>query len=240
MAFVTGGKHFGQYTYEHWFDHEYEFGDVSKNNIELRLEEENDYKIVENLTREAFWNHHVPGCDEHLLIHNLRKTKEFIKELDFVALYNKQIVGNIVYVKSKIINNDTKNDVLTFGPVSVLPEYQNKGIGSRLINHTINLSREMGFKGIIIYGDPEYYKKFGFVASKQYNITNKENKFPVALLVLELYPNALNGIEGIFDEGKAYEVDKNELEEFDKHFPAKEKGYSKTQDRFNELLDKYV
>ena len=208
--------------------------------IKLRLEEEKDYKIVEELTREAFWNNHVPGCDEHLLIHNLRKSKEFINELDLVAIYDNKIVGNIVYVKSKIINNDLEHIVLTFGPVSVLPEFQNKGIGGKLINHTIKLSKEMSYKGIIIYGDPEYYKRFGFKESIQFKITNKDKKYPVALLVLELYPNALNGIEGIFDEGKVYEVDKNELEEFDKEFPKKEKGHSKTQERFNELLDKYI
>jgi hypothetical protein len=69
----------------------------------------------------------------------------------------------------------------------------------------------MGYKAIIIYGDPEYYKRFGFNESKQYGITKKDKKYPVALLVLELFPNALNGIEGIFEEGKVYEVDKNEL-----------------------------
>jgi len=208
--------------------------------IELRLEEEKDYFIVENITREAFWNHHVPGCDEHLLIRNLRKTNEFIKELDFVAINNNKIIGNIVYVKAKIINNDMEYTVLTFGPISVLPEYQNNGIGSKLINHTVKLSKEMGYKGIIIYGDPEYYKRFGFKESKQYKITNKDKKYPAALLVLELYPNALNGIEGIFDEGKAYEVDSNEMEKFDKKFIKKEKGYSKTQDRFNEISGKYL
>ena len=208
--------------------------------IILRLEEEKDYRIVEELTREAFWNIHFPGCDEHLLIHNLRKTNEFIKKLDFVAIENNKIVGNIVYVKSKIKNNDMEHNVLTFGPISVLPEYQNKGIGGKLINHTIDLSKEMGHKGIIIYGDPEYYKRFGFIASKQYKITNKDKKYPVALLVLELYSNALNGIEGVFDEGKVYEVDKKELDDFDKSFCKKEKGYSKTQDRFNELLNKYI
>jgi len=208
--------------------------------IELRLEEEKDYFIVENITREAFWNHHVPGCDEHLLIRNLRKTNEFIKELDFVAINNNKIIGNIVYVKAKIINNDMEYTVLTFGPISVLPEYQNNGIGSKLINHTVKLSKEMGYKGIIIYGDPEYYKRFEFIESKQYRITNKDKKYPAALLVLELYPNALNGIEGIFDEGKAYEVDSNEMEEFDKKFIKKEKGYSKTQDRFNEISGKYI
>ena len=208
--------------------------------IELRLEEEKDYKIVEELTREAFWNNFVPGCDEHLLIHNLRKSEEFVKELDFVAIYGNKIVGNIVYVKSKIINNGMEYIVLTFGPVSVLPEFQNKGIGGKLINHTIKLAKEIGYKSIIIYGFPEYYKRFGFKESKQYKITNRDKKYPAALLVLELYPNALNGIEGIFDEGKVYEVNKNVLEDFDKGFPEKEKGYSKTQDRFNELSGKYI
>ncbi|MCL2196855.1 MAG: N-acetyltransferase [Treponema sp.] len=208
--------------------------------IELRLEEENDYFIVENITREAFWNHYVPGCDEHLLIHNLRRTYEFIKELDFVAVNNNKIIGNIVYVKAKVINNDVEYPVLTFGPISVLPEYQNNGIGGKLINHTVKLSKEMGYKGIIIYGDPEYYKRFGFKESKQYKITNKDNKYPAALLVLELYPGALNGIEGVFDEGKAYEIDSGQMEEFDKKFPIKEKGYSKTQDRFNEISKKFI
>ena len=208
--------------------------------FELRLEEEKEYFIVENITREVFWNHYVPGCDEHLLIHNLRKTNEFIKELDFVAINDNKIIGNIVYVKAKVINNDKEFTVLTFGPISVLPEYQNNGIGSKLINHTIKLSKEMGYKGIIIYGDPEYYKRFGFKESKQYKITNKDKKYPAALLVLELYPKALNGVEGIFDEGKAYEVDKNEMEEFDKKFIKKEKGYSKTQDKFNEISGKYI
>jgi len=206
----------------------------------LRLEEEKDFSIVENLTREAFWNVHCPGADEHLLVHNLRKTGVFIKDLDFVAVNNGKITGNIMYAESTIKNNDSEYTVLTFGPVSVLPEYQNKGIGGKLINHTIKISKEMGYKAIIIYGDPEYYKRFGFKESKEYNITNRDKKFPAALLVLELYPNALNEIEGVFDEGKAYEIDKNEAEEFDKKFTTKEKGYSKSQERFKELSSKFL
>jgi len=208
--------------------------------IELRPEEEKDYKTVENITREAFWNNYVPGCDEHFLVHNLRKTDVFIKELDFVALCNNEIVGNIMYAKSTVKNNDLEYAILTFGPLSVLPEYQDKGIGGKLINHTIELSKKLGYKGIIIYGDPEYYKRFGFKESKEYKITNKDKKFPAALLVLELYPNALNGIEGIFDEGKAYEIDKNEADEFDKNFIAKEKRYLKSQERFKELSNMYL
>jgi len=208
--------------------------------IVIRLEEERDFAIVENLTREAFWNVYGPGADEHLLVHNLRKSDVFIKELDFVAINDNKIIGNIMFAEATVKNNVSEYTVLTFGPVSVLPEYQNKGVGGKLISHTIKLSKEMGYKGIIIYGDPEYYKRFGFKESKEYKITNKDKKYPAALLVLELYPNALNGIEGIFDEGKVYEIDKNESEEFDKKFIAKEKGYSKSQERFMELSGKYL
>jgi predicted N-acetyltransferase YhbS len=240
---VFGGKKFGQYTYEHWFDDEYEENNFREHNdIEaaLRLEEEKDYRIVENLTREAFWNVHFPGCNEHLVIHNLRRAKEFIKELDFVAIHNNEIVGNIVYVEAKVRNNDTERAVLTFGPLSVLPECQNKGIGGKLINHTIKLSKEMGYKAIIIYGDPEYYKRFGFKESKEYGITNKEKKYPAALLALELYSDALNGTSGIFEEGKMYEIDERELEEFEKGFGKKEKAAAKSQERFLEIANKYL
>ena len=149
--------------------------------ITLRLEEEKDCGFVEELTREAFWNVHCPGCNEHLLVHKLRNTKEFIKELDFVAVYNNSIVGNIMYAKTKIINSDKEFDILTFGPVSVLPEYQSKGIGRKLVNHTKLLAKELGYRAVIIYGDLEYYKKFGFKASKEYNITDGAKKFPATL-----------------------------------------------------------
>ena len=209
--------------------------------IILRLEKEKDYRRVEEVTREAFWNVHVPGCDEHLLINHLRNEKEFVKALDFVAVHNDEIVGNIVYVETKIMdNNNTEHQIVTFGPVSVLPEYQNKGIGSKLINHTAALAKEMGYKAILIYGDPEYYKRFGFKESKAYEITNADKKYPAALLALELYPNALTGMKGIFDEGKIYEVNEKELNEFEKMFIEKEKKSTKSQERFLEMVNKFI
>ena len=209
-------------------------------NIKLRLEEKNDYRAVEELTREAFWNWFIPGCDEHLLVHNLRKSKEFIRDLSYVAVLDEKIVGNIVYVESKIIGSDKTHTVLTFGPISVLPEYQNKGIGSKLIEYTTQLSKKMGYKAIIIYGYPEYYERFGFEVSKKYKITNKEHKYPSALLIYELFPNALFGINGIFDEGDVYKIDAEELEEFDKKFSKKEKLITESQERFRLKQEEYL
>jgi predicted N-acetyltransferase YhbS len=224
---VIGGKHFGQYTYEHWFDDEY--GNKKIMDILLRLEEEKDYSAVETLTREAFWNVYKPGCDEHLLIHNLRIAKEFIRELDYVAIFNDEIVGNIVYAKAKIIDSNKEYNVLTFGPVSVLPVYQKKGIGKKLIEHTITKSGELGFGALIIYGNPKYYERFGFRNSKEFKITDMKGNYNEALLALELYPKALENINGKFYEGEAYKVDKNELEIFEKNFPYKEKLVLSTQ-----------
>lgn len=98
----------------------------------------------------------------------------------------------------------------------------------------------MGYKAIIIYGDPEYYKKFGFKESKKYNITNKNKKYPAALLVLELDANALNGIQGIFNEGKMYEINEKELEEFEKEFNKKERLVTKSQERFMEIANTFL
>jgi predicted N-acetyltransferase YhbS len=208
--------------------------------ITLRPENEADYGIVEELTREAFWNVYFPGCDEHLLIHKLRNAKEFVKELDFVAVHDNEIAGNIVYMETKILDSAAQYTVLTFGPVSVLPKVQNQGIGSKLIAHTKKLATAMGYKAIIIYGDPDYYSRFGFKVSKEYNITNGEGKFPAALLVLELMPKALDGIKGKFNEGEMYQIDETELNEFEKGFVKKEKAITKTQERFNDLSKRYV
>lgn len=209
--------------------------------IKLRLEEEKDYKRVEEVTREAFWNVYSPGCTEHLIIHNLRERKQFIKALDFVATLDDEIVGNIVYAETKITDSNAhEHKVLTFGPVSILPEYQGKGIGSKLITHTIEVAKEMGYKAILIYGDPEYYQRFGFRVSKEYKITNGNKKYPAALQVLELYPDALKGIEGIYNEGSIYDADTDELNEFEKGFPEKEKAFTKTQERFLEMVNKFL
>ena len=85
--------------------------------LEIRREAEEDFRAVEEVTREAFWNLHVPGCDEHYLVHSLREHKDFLPELDFVAVHGAEIVGSILYSRSRVEDVMT----ITFGPVSVLP-----------------------------------------------------------------------------------------------------------------------
>ena len=206
--------------------------------IILRPEQPSDYRATENLTREAFWNHYSPGCDEHYLLHIMRDCPAFVKELDFVSELNDEIIGNVVYVKSIIKAFDGRlHEVLGLGPISVLPKYQCKGIGRRLIEHTKTLARDMGYPAIFLYGDPVYYVRFGFVAAETLDIRTHDNMYHNALQVCELYDNALSGITGCYNEDSIYKVNAEKAAEFDKTFPPKEKvSGTKTQQRFNELV----
>jgi predicted N-acetyltransferase YhbS len=199
-------------------------------NIKIRLENEKDYKEVENMTREAFWDLFQPGCDEHLLAHKLRMADVFIPGLDFVAELEDRIIGNIIYSRAKVIDEKgAEHEVLTFGPLTVLPPYQRLGVGSALVNHTIKLAGEMGFKAIIIFGHPEFYPRFGFVNAERYHITTPDGTNFEPFMALELYEGALRGIEGRFVEDPVFKTDPDELEAFDKGFPYKEKHVTDTQ-----------
>jgi putative acetyltransferase len=209
--------------------------------IIIRNEKEDDYPIVEELTREAFWNLYFPGCNEHYLVHQMRHHPDFIKELDFVAEYNGKVVGNIMYTKAQLIDEQgLKIDIISFGPLSVLPEFQRKGIGSSLINHTKKIAINTGIKVIVILGDPHNYCKHGFKSSKDYYISDIDGNYPYGLLVLELEEGVLSGHKWKYKYSNVYEVNENDAEEYDKKFPKKEKGYKYSQEVFSIAYRAYI
>jgi predicted N-acetyltransferase YhbS len=155
--------------------------------INIRHVESKDYRNIEEMTREAFWNLYKPGCDEHYTTHMIRNHYDYIDDLDYVAEINKKIVGNIVYTKSRLYDeNNNSLDTVTFGPLCVHPKYQRIGIGTKLINYTKELVIEKGYPAIIIYGDPHNYCKQGFKNGKDYNISTIDGRYPLGLLALEL------------------------------------------------------
>ncbi len=204
--------------------------------INIRNEEQRDHRIVEELTREAFWNHYAPGCCEHLLLHQLRECPDFIPELDFVAVRGAQIVGNIVYTRSKVVSrNGTELPTITFGPVAVIPECQKRGYGAALVEHSMGIARKMKFGAILIYGDPAYYGRFGFTGSSRFGICRVDGKFPKALLAVELRNGYFDGCNGYFGESPFFQFDETELAEFDGGFPPKEKFVTERQ-KCHEIL----
>jgi predicted N-acetyltransferase YhbS len=197
--------------------------------ISIRLEEENDYRNVEYLTREAFWNLYKPGCDEHLIVHKIRKVPAFVKELSFVACDGDKIVANIIYSKAKVINNNNKFEVLCMGPIGVLPSYQGQGIGSLLMNYSIDKAKQLGYKAIIIFGNQNYYHRFGFINAEKYGIQTSWGENFEEFMALELDDGGLNSISGKFYEDEVFKVEKDELDIFEKEFPYKEKRVTDTQ-----------
>ncbi|MDV0446582.1 hypothetical protein MsAg5_04270 [Methanosarcinaceae archaeon Ag5] len=207
-------------------------------NVTIRLETKVDHRIVEELTREAFWNLYVPGCSEHLILHKLRNSPDFIPELDFVAVCDGKIVGNIVFSKSKVVGNDGREfPTITFGPLSVLPEYQKQGIGAVLVNHSIKEATAMGFSAIFIYGFPGYYQRFGFKSASAYKVSRPDGKFAKAMMALPLQNGALENVSGRLFESPDFEAEPDGVEEFDATFPPKEKKVTESQKQFEVMAD---
>ena len=199
-------------------------------NISIRLEEKQDYKKVEYLTREAFWDLFRPGCCEHLIVHKIRKAPAFVKELSYIACDNDNVIGCIFYSTAKVVNDENKEfEVLCMGPFGVLPPFQKKGIGSLLMSCSIKKAGELGFKAIVIFGNPEYYQRFGFVNAKNYGITTSSGENFDAFMALELFDGALDGITGKYYDSDVFRIDDKELEVFEREFPYKEKHITDTQ-----------
>ena len=210
--------------------------------INIRNEEPKDYRKVEEIAREAFWNLYVSGGDEHYVVHNMRSHTDYIKELAFVIEVDDEIVGAIFYTHSKIVSEGNKEyKTISFGPVFISPEFHRKGLGKELITYSIQVVKKMGHLAILILGYPYHYEPYGFLGGKKYNISMPDGNFYKGLLVLPLYEGALDNISGYAKFSDVFDVIQEEVDEFDKSFPPKEKKYQESQDEYEaaaSMLDK--
>lgn len=196
-------------------------------NYLIRLEEIYDYDEVENVVRESFFNIYRPGCYEHYLLHILRNDKSFVKNLDFVILKDGKIIGQNVFVKTVIVTDDNKNiEVLTMGPICILPSYQRQGYGKILLDYSLEKATEYGFGAVLFEGNIMFYGKSGFDYAKNFNIRYNDmdlNENTDFFLCKELQNGYLKNVNGKYITPAIYYVDKNDVEEFDKKFPEKKK-----------------
>lgn len=192
--------------------------------IEVRRERPEDRRAVEELTREAFWNQYAPGCCEHYLAHVLRDCPAFLPELDLVAESEGRIVGNVMAVRG-VLHEDSggRREVVTIGPISVVPDCQRQGVGARLLAEAKRAARGLGYGALLLCGDPAYYGKQGFVPAERFGIRTEDNCYADALQAFELSEGALRGARGRYCEDAAYRVSTEEAEAFDRQFPWKEK-----------------
>lgn len=208
---------------------------MNNTDIIIRRENENDFREVENLAREAFWNLSVPGCFEHYFIHIMRDHPDFIPELDFVAVADGKIVGAVMYCKAKLVDEQgCVKDIVTMGPLCVLPEYQRRGIGKALLEHTFAVARDMGYDTVVNFGNPDNYVARGYKSCKKFNVCFEGEVFPAALLVKELTDGALDGRKWFYhpSDVDAPCDDEKAVAEFDALFPPKVKGWQPSQEEF--------
>ena len=201
--------------------------------MKIRLEQPCDYREVEVLTREAFWNVYRPGCTEHFVLNQFRSNPDFIPELDLVMEHDGKIIGHIMFSKAELVLDDgTRCPSWTFGPISIHPDYKRKGYGLKLLNYTLNKAREMGIGFLCMEGNIDFYKHAGFgLASKMgihYHAEPRDAEVPY-FLAQELIPGWLknNGIsEATYSPPKGYFVAEANPEAFAAYeatFPPKEK-----------------
>lgn len=204
---------------------------MKMNDYTIRLEKAEEERDVENLVRESFWNLYRPGCLEHYVLHCLRKDSAFIPELDFVMTVkeecNELLIGQIMCMKAEIVSDKGKFlPIMTFGPISIHPDYQRKGYGKALLDFAMDKATKMNVGAVCMEGNIGFYGKCGFIYASRYGIRYngalKSEDTPF-FLCKELTPGYLAGVTGEYVTPKGYFVDEAECEKFDKLFPAKEK-----------------
>ena len=200
---------------------------MNKNNIIIRLEQANEYREVENLVREGFWNVYRPGCLEHYVLHCLRKDNAFVPELDFVMEKDNRIIGQNIFMRACIKADDGREiPIMTMGPICIANELKRKGYGKILLDYSIEKAKEMGAGALCFEGNIDFYGKSGFTYASAFGIRYHglpEGEDASFFLCKELIPGYLDGVTGEYATPEGYFVDEAKAEEFDKQFPYKEK-----------------
>lgn len=193
----------------------------------IRLEKIEDYRAVENLIRESFWNVYRPGCSEHYVIHVLRDDPAFVKDLDFVMEKGGELIGQNMFMRTVIEADDGREiPVLTMGPICITPRLKRKGYGKKLLDYSLKKAAEAGFGAVLFEGNIDFYGKSGFDYASKFKI--RYHDLPEAadssfFLCRELIPGYLHDVTGVYQTPPGYYVKDEEVEEFDREFPKKEK-----------------
>ena len=200
---------------------------MNKNDYIIRLERKEEYRKVEHLVREAFWNVYRPGCLEHYVLHQLREDPAFVPELDFVMEKDGELIGQNMFMRAVIKADDGREiPIMTMGPICIAPEWKRKGYGKILLDRSLEKAAELGCGALCFEGNIDFYGKSGFTFAGDFGIRYHglpEGEDASFFLCRELVPGYLAGVAGEYATPEGYFVDEKEAEEFDRTFPPKEK-----------------
>ena len=200
---------------------------MNKNDYIIRLERKEEYREVENLVRESFWNVYRPGCMEHYVLKMLRDDEAFVPELDFVMEQNGKLIGQNMFMRASIKADDGRDiPIMTMGPICIANDLKRKGYGKKLLDYSLEKATELGCGAVCFEGNIDFYGKSGFTYASDFGIRYHglpEGEDASFFLCKELIPGYLDGIIGEYATPQGYFVDEAEVEKFDEEFPYKEK-----------------
>ena len=193
----------------------------------IRPEREEDYRQVEDLVRESFWNVYRPGCSEHYVIHVLRDDPAFVNELDYVMEQDGCLIGQNMFMRTVIRADDGQViPVLTMGPIGITPKLKRKGYGKKLLDFCLEKAAALGYGAVLFEGNIGFYGHSGFDYARNFGIRYHdlpEGADDSFFLGRELIPGYLRDVTGVYQTPQGYYVDDADVEEFDRGFPYKEK-----------------
>ena len=200
---------------------------MNTKNVMIRLEKKEEYRQVENLVRESFWNVYRPGCLEHYVLNQLRNDAAFVPELDFVMEKEGELIGQNVFMRAVVKADDGRDiPIMTMGPICIAPALKRKGYGKILLDYSLERAKALGCGAVCFEGNIDFYGKSGFRFASDFGIRYHglpEGEDASFFLCKELITGYLDGVTGEYATPAGYFVDEVEAEEFDKQFPPKEK-----------------
>ena len=165
-------------------------------NINVRKEQSTDHLAVFNLIEKAFANETYSDHKEQFLVNRLRESTAYIPELSIIAESDNQVIGHILLTKINIVNNHQSNLSLALAPISVLPNFQKQGIGTKLMNYAHKKAKELGFTSVILLGHPDYYTKFGYRPTENFGINLPFDAPKEYCMAKELTKESLKNTQG--------------------------------------------
>ncbi len=200
---------------------------MNKNGYIIRIEKTEEARTVENLVRESFWNVYRPGAYEHFVLHLMRDDKDFVHELNFVMEKDGKIIGQTAFVKSKIVADDSSEmPTLTLGPICIANDFKRQGYGKKLLDFAFDKAKELGYGAVLFEGNIDFYGKCGCAEASKYGIRYQglpEDADASFFLCKILGEGYLDGISGEYSVPAVYFVEDEDVENFDKAFPSKQK-----------------
>ena len=161
--------------------------------IVIRQEQRKDLGPIYSAVKSAFEKVEHSDGDEQNLVNRLRSSEAFIPELSLVAELGNKIIGHILFTKIKIGENVS----LALAPVSVVPEYQGRGVGSKLVSKGHEIAKSLGFGSVVVLGHPAYYPRFGYVSASKWDVKAPFEVPDDCFMALELVEDGLKNVRGV-------------------------------------------